>query len=130
MRRTRAAEIDLATSAADGKVDDPTAAPNFPTLAQRFNKRLGGARRHSMVRLKAQPKFLRFRQFRLEHQRYAIGNSGALKSGGRIDRSGLVAKGTPQAHHFSRHPAEMIICRTVFIWRYYTCIAWRFKEWC
>jgi hypothetical protein len=64
-----------------GKVDDPTAAPNFPTLAQRFNKRLGGARRHSMVRLKAQPKFLGFRQFHLEHQRYAIGNSGALKSG-------------------------------------------------
>lgn len=48
------------------------AAPNFPALAQRFDKRLGGARRHSMVRLKAQRQFFRFGQCRLEHQRYAI----------------------------------------------------------
>jgi hypothetical protein len=36
-----------------------------------------------------------------------------LEKRGRIYRSGLVAKGTPQAHRFPRHPAEMIICRTL-----------------
>ncbi len=37
----------------------------------------------------------------------------SLEKRGRIYRSGLVAKGTPQAHRFPRHPAEMIICRTL-----------------
>ena len=36
----------------------------------------------------------------------------SLEKRGRIYRSGLVAKGTPQAHRFPRHPAEIIICRT------------------
>src|SRR5580658_9893367 len=36
----------------------------------------------------------------------------SLEKRGRIYRSGLVAKGTPQAHRFPRHPAEMIIRRT------------------
>ena len=37
----------------------------------------------------------------------------SLEKRGRIYRSGLVAKGTPQAHRFPRHPAEMIIRRTL-----------------
>jgi len=36
-----------------------------------------------------------------------------LEKRGRIYRSGLVAKGTPQAHRFPRHPAEMSFCRTL-----------------
>jgi hypothetical protein len=59
---------------ADGKVDDPAAAPDFPALAQRFNKRLGGARRHCwMAGLKAQCQLIRFGQCGIEHQYYAIG---------------------------------------------------------
>ena len=37
----------------------------------------------------------------------------SLEKRGRIYRSGLVAKGTPQAHCFPSHPREMIICRTL-----------------
>jgi hypothetical protein len=37
----------------------------------------------------------------------------SLEKRGRIYRSGLVAKGTAQAHRFPRHPAEMIFCRTL-----------------
>jgi hypothetical protein len=37
----------------------------------------------------------------------------SLEKRSRIYRSGLVAKGTAQAHRFSRHPAEMIIRRTL-----------------
>jgi len=65
-------KIDLPTSTPDGKIDDPAAASNFTALAQCFNRRLGGAWRHALVRFETQRQLMRFWQCHLEHQGNAV----------------------------------------------------------